>query len=181
MERQDLVRDLKELCGMLEGFGMSYVVVGGLAVSVWAEPRATVDIDFMIGLDEHGIAAFREKLDDTGRFLFIHERPTVFKTVTYLRAVLKSRPEVVVDFLLADDPHKQAALSRGHVIEVRGGKVTICSPEDLIILQLLGGREQDLLDVDKILQTQEGLDFRYIEEWSIRLKLDIPARFRMKS
>ena len=52
--------------------------------------------------------------------------------------------------------------------------VNISTPEDLIILKLVSGREQDRLDAKKILEIQkENLDRDYLQTWSEKLGIKI--------
>jgi hypothetical protein len=43
-----LFQALEELCRFLDDAHLDYALVGGLAVGIWAAPRATVDIDFLV-------------------------------------------------------------------------------------------------------------------------------------
>src|SRR6185437_15300259 len=45
-------KDLKELLGVFNRHGVKYLVVGGYAHGVHAEPRATRDLEIFIGSDE---------------------------------------------------------------------------------------------------------------------------------
>ena len=73
---------------------------------------------------------------------------------------MKSNPDVSVDFLFVDDVFKKEALKRKKVIQLTDFSVNISTPEDLIILKLVSGREQDRLDAGKILDIQrENLDW----------------------
>lgn len=44
----DLLEELKRLTGILEKNRIPYALCGGLAMAVYARPRATLDIDLMI-------------------------------------------------------------------------------------------------------------------------------------
>jgi hypothetical protein len=44
-------RDFKELLSGFNAEGVRYLIVGGYAVSFHAEPRATKDLDILIGAD----------------------------------------------------------------------------------------------------------------------------------
>ena len=44
----DLYEELRSIVGALDSAGVPYALVGGLAVSVYATPRATEDIDILI-------------------------------------------------------------------------------------------------------------------------------------
>ena len=44
-----MYRDFKELLSVLNAHRVKYLIVGGYAVSLHAEPRATKDLDILIG------------------------------------------------------------------------------------------------------------------------------------
>jgi hypothetical protein len=97
----------------------------------------------------------------------------VFEKITFLRATLKSNTDITVDFLFADDEFKNTALQRKELIQVNDFSLYISSPEDLIILKLLSGREQDRLDAEKILAIRkDNLDQEYIRNWTERLGIE---------
>ncbi|MEW6068014.1 MAG: nucleotidyl transferase AbiEii/AbiGii toxin family protein [Nitrospirota bacterium] len=173
MNDNPLIKSLKELCLFLEDQGIEYMLVGGLAVGIWGEPRATVDIDFLIaiGLDDFDI--LKHKLVKSSRFVFIHDKPMLFGKITFLRATIKSNTDISVDFLFADDEFKNRALQRKETVKVNDFSVNISSPEDLIILKLLSRREQDRLDAEKIIKIQkENLDMEYMKKWLQQLSIE---------
>ena len=54
-----MFRDFKELLSALNAHRVRYLIVGGYAVSLHAEPRATKDLDVLIGSNaENGKALF---------------------------------------------------------------------------------------------------------------------------
>jgi len=59
MGESALIRLLKELCLFLDQAGIDYMLVGGLAVGIWGQPRATVDIDFLISISTGDFETFR--------------------------------------------------------------------------------------------------------------------------
>jgi len=150
------------------------MLVGGLAVGIWAEPRATVDIDFLVAIGLDDFNTLKHKLIESSRFVFIHDKPMIFGKISFLRATLKSNADVSVDFLFADDDFKKEALRRKETVNIDDFSINISAPEDLIILKLLSGREQDKLDAQKILEIQkEHLDREYIQKWSKRLGIEL--------
>jgi hypothetical protein len=46
-----LFDELRSIVSALDGAGVDYALVGGLAVAVWGAPRATKDIDLLIQPD----------------------------------------------------------------------------------------------------------------------------------
>ena len=173
MNDNPLLKSLKELCMFLEAQGIEYMLIGGLAVGIWGEPRATVDIDFLVAIGFDDFDTLKQKLTESNKFVFIHDKPMVFEKITFLRVTLKSNTDITVDFLFADDEFKNTALQRKELVKVNDFSLYISSPEDLIILKLLSGRLQDRLDAEKILEIQkDNLHQEYIRNWTERLGLE---------
>ena len=173
MSDNPLVRSLTEMCQFLNVEGLDYVLVGGLSVGIWSEPRATVNVDFLISLAEKDSRRFVQRLQASDKFVFIHDQPMVFKRVSFLRATLKSNTDISVDFLFADDDFKQAALKRRISVQMSGATVNIPTPEDLILLKQLSGRPQDILDAEKIQHVRRNeLDEDYMRKWSKKLGIE---------
>ncbi len=57
----DLTRELRAIVAALDAAGIAYALAGGLAVSIYATPRATQDIDLLIAVSdlERTVAAMR--------------------------------------------------------------------------------------------------------------------------
>src|SRR3972149_5054117 len=131
MSDNPLLQSLKELCLFLNDSGMDYMLIGGLAVGVWAEPRATIDIDFVVSVGVSDFPAFQQRVRESEKFIFIHDNPMTFGKITPLRVTLKSNVDVSADFLFADDDFKKGALQRKVVVPFMGFSVNIVTPEDL--------------------------------------------------
>lgn len=149
------------------------MVVGGIAVSIWTAPRATVDLDFVIGLDEETLPAFIKSATEAGLVVF-DPKPMEFKKVKLLRMFLKGNESqlLMLDFILADDEYKRESLRRAVVLTWEGQDIKVASPEDVILLKLLSGRGQDLVDAENIVRIQkDSLDRGYLGRWGERLSL----------
>lgn len=74
---------------------------------------------------------------------------------------------VRLDLLLAETSFDAEAMVRGREIEPTPQfRITVCSPEDLIIYKMISTRPRDHEDVKGIIGRQgAGLDNRYIENW----------------
>jgi predicted nucleotidyltransferase len=174
MSDNSLFQALEELCRFLDDAGLHYTLVGGLAVGIWAAPRATVDVDFLVSLPAGEPGNLVRRLNQSGQFIFVHEKPMVFNKVSFIRATLKSNSDIAVDFLFADDEFKKSMLDRSSSITIAGFSVRIPTPEDLIILKLLSGRAMDLIDAEQIRGSQKhDLDEAYIRSWCDRLGLTL--------
>jgi len=170
-----LIQYLKELCLFLDNYGIDYMLVGGLAVGIWGAPRATVDIDFLVSFSIKDCATLRQKVNDSNVFVFVQDKPMMFEKISLLRSTLKSNLDIFVDFLFADNDFQKEALSRRQAIKVADFTVNIPTPEDLVLLKLISGREQDILDAKKIFGMQRGhLDMEYMQRWSGKLQVQLP-------
>ena len=47
----DVLEELKKIAKKLHQAGIDYALCGGLAIAIYARPRATLDIDMMVQLD----------------------------------------------------------------------------------------------------------------------------------
>ena len=149
------------------------MVVGGIAVSIWTAPRATVDLDFVIGLDAETLPVFIKSAIEAGIVVF-DSKPMEFKKANILRMFLEGKESqlLMLDFILADDEYKRESLKRAVVLQWEGQEIRVASPEDMILLKLLSGRGQDQVDVENIIRIQkDSLDRNYLKHWAERLAL----------
>jgi hypothetical protein len=170
---EHLYQQLLHVCRFLERQRTPYMVIGGIAVGVWSAPRATVDLDFVIGVTGNALAAFVQSATEAGIVVF-DPVPVEFSAMKLLRMQLKEPDArlLTLDFMLADDEYKRAALDRAVSIRLREQEVRIAAPEDVILLTLLAGRGQDLVDAENIVRTQrDTLDRSYLRQWAERLYL----------
>lgn len=175
MNDNPLLQHLRELCAFLENAGIEYMLVGGLAVGIWGEPRATVDIDFLVSFNLKDHPILKQKINESNAFVFIQAKPMTFEKISLLRATLKSNLDIFVDFLFADNEFQKEALSRRQTVKVADFAVNIPTPEDLILLKLISGREQDRLDAKKVFEMQKNhLNMEYIKRWSKKLQVQLP-------
>jgi len=178
MSGKSLINSLKKLVRKLRRNDIDYVLVGGLAVSAVSEPRSTVDIDLLVGVCENEIGGFITMLEGWRLFVHVNREPLIFRNVKFIRGVLNSSPEIIVDFLIADDDFKKNALKRGEEIEMGDFEVEVAAPEDLIILKLLSMREHDILDIKSIISHQKKLDRKYLNEKIAMLGIEIPPSIK---
>ena len=140
-----------------------YMVVGGIAVNYYGFPRATIDIDIALALeDEAAIERLTAALRDCDLEINISEVETAVNVGD--RFVASSGGQRV-DFWLVKIEHDRKALERRRTAKLFDTRAWICSPEDLIIFKLHAGRARDHEDVIGILHRQKGrLQMKYLNQ-----------------
>ena len=141
-----------------------YVIIGGIAVQRWGEPRLTIDVDLAILLPAGGeegrlreiAAAFPPRLKDAVAFALEHRVLPI--------DVPGASP---ADLSMALPGFEEAAIARAVDYDLGQGRtVRLCKAEDLIVYKCVAGRAQDVMDVESIVARQgESLDFAHIRRW----------------
>jgi hypothetical protein len=164
---------LRDLCARLDGVRVAYMLTGSLAMSFYARPRMTRDIDLVIALD----AAEAERL--TGAL-----GPDYHADAGAINAAIRDArpwniihlPSVVkIDLIPRKDTrYRRVEFERRRRVEFAGIPLWIVSVEDLILSKLEwsreSGSEQQRRDVRLLLEAP--LDRAYLDEWAARLGLD---------
>ena len=144
-----------------------YLIIGGIAAGTLGEPRITGDVDVDIIIDKENIPEFLDKATKAGfnvrkeRCIIFAERMGVFQI---------NLEDFHIDFIVASTGLETAAFERAKTIKLFGIKAFFPSPEDLILLKIIPGRDKDLLDVKSIVLRHKGkLDTRYLRTWAQKL------------
>ena len=157
-----LERAVATLARFLEERRIPYMLIGGIANLVWGEPRATLDVDAAVLVEETGWPAFIKELGPA--FRIIPKHPLAFFRDTHVLPI-ETQDGVRIDLIWAKLPYEQKAIARATTEDVLGARVRICRPEDLIILKIVSERPKDREDVRAIIRHQAGrLDRRYVTQ-----------------
>ncbi len=155
---------LEAVTDFLNSEGIDYVIVGGIAVIVYGNPRTTADIDLIVKLDEEGIEDFAEYLQGRGFLADIRDMRQAFKEKTHFSAEEKDSL-FRLDIKGVYREKEKITLRNRKKVEYDGITMYVASPEDTIANKLYYGSEQDVEDAESIYVRQEGgLDQEYLEE-----------------
>lgn len=142
-----------ELQQFLQEHRLRFCVIGGLAVLRWGIPRATQDVDISLYVrpdDEQQIIAsllerFSPRIADAGEFALQNRV-----------LLVKASNEVALDIALAQFDFELEIIHRATSFEYAPGVSLITiSADDLVVLKSFAGRDQDWLDVQGIVASQE--------------------------
>jgi len=154
--------DFQTIFKELNGLGIDYLVVGGLAVNFHGVPRMTYDIDVMVLLEPENILKLVTKLtrwgykpkipvdprnlaDEMKRNSWIFE-----KGMKALNFYSETLPIGEIDILIDSPIPYEELRSRAIRVELQDAKIPAVSIHDLIELKLRAGRKQDLADVEHL-------------------------------
>jgi hypothetical protein len=141
-------KDLKELLRAFNEQKVKYLVVGGYAFGVYAEPRATKDLDLFIQADEENSKAVFRALAEYGAPLAGFSSSD-FRDGTSFQI---GQPPARIDLLQSIDgvTFEDAWEHRIEGLIDAETPTIVISKEDLIKNKLATGRERDLLDVKEL-------------------------------
>ncbi len=144
-----------------------YLIIGGIAAGAMGEPRITADVDVDISISREDVPVFLGKAKEAGfkvikaRCLDSAERTGVFQ-INY--------EDFHIDFIIASTELETEAFERAKTLKLYGLKAFFPTPEDLILLKIIPGRDRDLLDAKSIVLRHKGkLDTRYLKTWATKL------------
>jgi hypothetical protein len=158
----------RDILDRLERAGVGYYVTGGEALSVWAEPRQTLDIDIVTDLaaDRYD-AVIRPAFDDA---YLVND---LIRTGEHALGGVVHRREVVrADLVMRrTDPWSVEAFGRRRLVDDPVlGRAWFISPEDLILAKLAwsdgGASERQVRDSASIARLQPDLDWAYIDRFA---------------
>jgi hypothetical protein len=140
-----------------------YALVGGLAVSAWATPRATGDADLYAEMPERARGAIERELVARGFHVPAMreelERFGVFRS--------RSPAGIFLDVFDSAGPLGEAILDRRREVDVEGRKVWTIAPEELVVLKLFSERGRDFDDVVTLVRDLgSNLDLEYVKRWA---------------
>lgn len=140
------------------------VVIGGVAVGAHGIARTTKDVDAATSVDNETLEAFCEAAAAHG----LQPRRPDYLTFARQNRILLLRDtnsETDVDLSLVLTPFEFLSIERAQLRDVGGLMVPVATPEDLIVMKLVAGREHDILDVREVIDMNRDLDLKHIRRW----------------
>jgi predicted nucleotidyltransferase len=140
--------DLKEVLRAFNDHGVKYLIVGGYAFGVHAEPRATKDLDIFIRSDHENSQAVFHALAQYGAPLE-NLTPSDFMDGAIFQI---GQPPARIDILQHIDGVTFDEAWGNRIEGLVDGEVraAVISRDDLIRNKMASGREQDILDAKKL-------------------------------
>jgi hypothetical protein len=156
-----------DLARGLERGGFSYAIGGALALGIWAVPRATLDVDINVFVDDASLQALHRCLAALG----------IQADLDSLRAQSEASGLIVVkwrgvrvDLFTPSIEFSREAERVRVAVELRGERFWFLSKEALAVFKLLFYRPKDIADVASLVALN-GLDFdaSYVRRWIVAM------------
>lgn len=152
---------LLEVTGVLERIGVRYMLIGGLAVSLWGEPRSTLDVDVTVWVPAEDLQHAITEL--CSRLRAIPEDPSEFVRQTRVLPAITAE-QVRLDIVFAALPEEERIINRARPKTVAGKTVMVISVEDLVFMKLASERPKDIQDARLLVRRfRKTLDRDYLE------------------
>jgi len=168
---------LTDVVARLEGAGIDYMLTGSLAMSVYATPRMTRDIDLVVelaGLDPGCIVA----LFSPEYYVDAEAVGSAIAARGFFNAFHVAKLVKVDLIVRKDEAFEREKFSRRQRRELGGRPVWVIGKEDLVLSMLVWAAPTEsafqLRDVQSLLAS--GVDEDYLHAWSVKLGVDALLR-----
>lgn len=138
-------------------------VIGGIAASLLGQPRLTRDVDLLVVTDD---SEWGDLVAAGAEFGLACRIPNALDFARESRVLLlqHSQTRIPVDVTLGSLDFEREVIQRSKNVKLGRLQVPVPSPEDLIVLKAVAQRDQDFLDIERVLQAQAKLDLSRIRE-----------------
>ncbi|MBP7819616.1 hypothetical protein KA036_02145 [Candidatus Gracilibacteria bacterium] len=154
----------RDLFTALEGAGISYLIVGGVAVNLYGYLRFTSDIDILISLDLENLVKLDQLMKSLG---YIERLPVKIldladekKLTSYIEEKgLKAYTYIGgqgfrldLDIIIEESLNFQSFFCNATMIRSWDLSLPVISIDDLMKMKVVANRDKDLLDLEALIQ-----------------------------
>jgi hypothetical protein len=151
--------------------------MGGIALAAWSHPRATRDVDVLIGIELTKIEPVLAQLAAHG--CRPKRSPPMLAVGEHALVQLLYTPpdefyDVQFDLMLATTPLEKSAIERRVPRAVPGieDPIDVLNCDDLILFKLVSGRLIDRADAAMLVRENlNSIDLAYLGRWLVKLGL----------
>jgi len=170
----DQINFLKMIATRLDSAGIPYMLTGSVAMSLYAEPRMTRDIDLVIECNDNSVSKIVSLFKDDCYISHEAVHDAVFQhgmfNIIHLESIMKA------DFIVKkDSDFRHVEFDRKNKIEIDGREFSVVTAEDLFLSKLMWWKESDSpmqqSDLNLLKSHGDLLNWSYILKWAERLHL----------
>lgn len=160
---------ISQLAEVLEG--KRYVLIGGIAVAINGRQRYTHDADIVITISKAELPRLVDKLNEYGfKISESYKKTFSDKLLRQKAAKILYDKDYSVDFRIESYSIDKEAIKRAIPVEIYGKKLSVATPEDIIVYKMARFSDQDRADIQGIIERHgKKLDTAYINKASDKL------------
>ncbi|RJP73416.1 MAG: hypothetical protein C4524_14620 [Candidatus Zixiibacteriota bacterium] len=167
---------LARVVSALEKAGIPYMITGSIGSSLFGDPRATRDIDFVVAPIEAQLSAFILDIE-TDYYLSREAAKEAFQNrsmFNIINAFIGWKADII---LRKNTTYEKEKFQRRIPAEYLGVAINVATPEDIILSKLQWSRasnsEMQYRDVEGVIRIQRGrLDLDYLRRWAKELGVE---------
>jgi len=146
MDQKQLPDDFKDFIRCLNSNDVRYLLVGGWAVGLYGNPRATRDIDFLVAIDDDNLAKLQKALE-----AFNSPPADMQRFKEKGRVIRFGSSPIQIDIInTADGINIDDCYSRRETIRIEDIEISVISRNDLIKNKTASGRSMDIADAETL-------------------------------
>lgn len=163
---------LEHITQCLERAGIAYMLSGSVALSYYAQPRMTRDIDLVIEIQSSDLSRLACQLDDV--YYFDEDAAHAAITQEGMFNLLHQESMIKIDCIVRKHhAYRQKEFSRRRRVAFNHTVIWMVSAEDLLLSKLDWLKdtrsEIQLKDVSNLIASAPDLDWDYLQHWAERL------------
>lgn len=164
-----LLLALETMVNWLEKQQTPYMIFGGIANTLYGNPRQTFDIDIKISVpSEKEKTDFIEQLRNVA--VLLPSRPMQFIAETGVLPV--TLHDVRIDLVFAQLPFEKQAIERSRSELFFSIPIKVCTVEDFIVQKAVSPRRKDWDDIETVIGIEkENIDWPYLLKHSRELSV----------
>jgi hypothetical protein len=156
----------EQLAKALATRGHDYALGGAIALSYWAQPRGTMDVDLTLFLPAEKPSELAWVLGDIGCELRAAEAIASIREHSFCTAEYAG---FRVDVFVPNIPFYEAAKARRRLVPIGQQQAMIWDAETLAVFKIMFFRRKDIADVEQILRTQPALDRPWVRRQLVEI------------
>lgn len=156
----------------LEEAGVPYMLTGSVAMSLYGQPRMTRDIDLVVECASTDAAAWVRMFE--AECYISPEAVADAIARGGMFNVIHNEGVAKADFIVRrDDEYRRVEFARRLRKRIADLEVSVVAREDLVLSKLVWWKEgespQQRADLIVLLESTDGMDLAYLEDWAARL------------
>lgn len=145
-----ILEALADLAKALRRIDAPSMVIGGIAVIAHGVARQTIDIDATVLASRLDTSRFLEALAE------VSIRPRIpdfleFAEKSQVLLLVHEKTKVTLEISFAYTSFEQEALAQAVEVKFGGIRISVATPEDLVIYKVLAWRDRDRYDIEQLL------------------------------